>query len=230
MDADSIVQQTLLKYSRCSTYSDEGCIESAGFARPGILFKTDFVRPSRFRFEWRSWHPFLGRIGPEYYNVIGADDIGAYEFYDWSSGLGLSYKRRCKTLALAIAGATGISQGASFLISSLIIPLVVLRHRQEMLPISDAELLPMEVGPYDDCYHIRCGRGENFHYEFWINRHDFSLLKVKTEFSTTTKYKGKAALLFKTAAILVPHICTEYVFNRTAFDQPIAEAVFSCKE
>jgi len=99
MNADSVVQQVLRKYSQCSTYSDDGCIESSGFGRPGILFNTDFVRPSPFRFEWRSWHPFLGRIGPENYSVIGADEGGSYEFYDLSFGLGLGLKGRCKTLA-----------------------------------------------------------------------------------------------------------------------------------
>jgi len=229
MDADSIVQQTLRKYSQCSTYSDEGCIETAGFGRPGILFKTDYVRPSLFRFEWRSWHPFFGRIAPEYYNVIGADERGAYEFYDWSFGLGLSFKRRCKTLALAIAGATGISQGAAYLVSSLVMPLVVLRDRKETLTLYDAEFLPVEPGSFGGCYHIRCNQREDFVHEFWIDRDDFSLRKILTEFSTT-KEKESASLLLKTAALLCPRICTEYVFNKAVFNQPIAESVFLCEK
>ena len=108
------------RYATLKSYADEGFVRRAGSAGPNSCwFETQFSRPSSFRFQFARPHPYppLRHIVTK--TVIGSDGITSYFCTKYPNTDPTTEIE--ESLAMAIAGATGISQGTAHTIGSLLV-------------------------------------------------------------------------------------------------------------
>ena len=108
IDTKKLLDEVLELYQRCSSYSDVGMASSSVMG--SLWFKTYFCRPSKFRFEWSK-----AESGDNGIDIVISEDDTKATFFDGESSEHMS-------LALAIAGATGVSLGAAPLVAHLLMP------------------------------------------------------------------------------------------------------------
>jgi hypothetical protein len=121
-NAREFLVAALASYRELQSYSDVGVVRARqGTRAPSCWFETDFVRPSQFRFQFIRPHPHrrLWNYRLTKY-IAGSDGTSAY-FYTEERG----YKPTVEpesSLDMAVAGATGISQGTAHTIAALLLP------------------------------------------------------------------------------------------------------------
>lgn len=120
MTAEQILAGMVDVYAGCQSYCDTGVVRTRFLGQPdlselesGQPFRTAFVRPDRFRFEFSSTHP--GKAAPYKYIVHGAGEV-VQTWWDVRPGV-----ERHPSLGLALAGATGISGGAAHTVPALLL-------------------------------------------------------------------------------------------------------------
>lgn len=112
----------LANYRGLHTYSDVGVVRARqGTLPPSCWFETDFERPSRFRFQFIRPHPHRRLSNYRLTKYIAGSDGAAAYFYTEERGYKPSVEPE-SSLEMAIAGATGISQGAAHTIGALLLP------------------------------------------------------------------------------------------------------------
>jgi hypothetical protein len=114
--AEQIVADMLATYANCVSYSDEGEVVTVFHNEHGDRtvskpFTTAFVRPDKFRFEYRErrrddWNRY----------IIWRSASDVRTFWSIRPDMGRN------DLRLAIAGATGVSSGSAIMIPSLLMP------------------------------------------------------------------------------------------------------------
>jgi len=105
-------------YASCSSYRDTGvAVTLLGSMTMTTAFKTAFVRPDRFRFEY---HQRPSRLLPGSRMIVWKEraDVRVW----WTVGGKVEAK---ESLDLALAGATGVSSGTAHTIPRLLMPRVV---------------------------------------------------------------------------------------------------------
>ena len=117
--ARALLNQVLKKYRALDTYVDHGVVRPTFSDGPlTCWFETDFSKPDYFRFQFIRPHPHrrLRNLRLTKY-IVGNDGTKTYFS---------SQERGCRTridiedgLAMAVAGATGISRGAAHTIGAL---------------------------------------------------------------------------------------------------------------
>jgi len=124
--ANEILRQMAETYKNCKTYRDSGTVTTVFYHKDGKQhtsskpFTTVFVRPDRFRFEFKSsfdakkWHRY----------IVWAKGKDVRSWWDIQPR---SEETRAKlehpeSLALAVAGATGVSGGSALTVPSLLLP------------------------------------------------------------------------------------------------------------
>lgn len=172
--AQSIVEKMAAQYANASSYQDTGVVEDvkgegAGQSVTVIKFKTFFVRPHFFRFEWTDRSVVTSE---ERLNVVWNDGKQTYGYYSWDDA-GIEKK---EDLGLGIAGATGISRGSAHVIPALLMEEVGGFRLPET---SNVSLLGEEKFEGEDCYIVRGYHPHNFPIDMWIGKRDFLLRKVK---------------------------------------------------
>jgi hypothetical protein len=151
MTAEGILAAVEAVYARCHTYADTGCVREVFLHLDGRTnfvsttpFETAFVRPDRFRFEFSTHHP--NRTEFRRY-VIAADGAGVRTWWDICPGV-----KRPESLALDVAGATGVSGSSAHTVPALLMPDRVpgrrLGERVTLARLEDAEL------GGGDCYRV----------------------------------------------------------------------------
>jgi hypothetical protein len=121
MNAEQVVGQLMEVYGTCRTYRDSGQVLTCFLGRQGQLPRTDvkpfttaFVRPNRFRFEYRKRY----RVEGEWCRrVVWADGTDVRTWWDARTGV-----ERPESLGLALAGATGVSGGSAHIVPALLLP------------------------------------------------------------------------------------------------------------
>lgn len=173
MNGDEVFDQMAQKYSECKTYSDAGRVEGTlGL----VTFKTYFVRPDKFRFEFKQ----QARNGTGS-AAIWTKGNRVCEFYDYEGKVEL---RENLSAALAIAG--GASQGASYLVPTLLMP------DQSGKGASLWKLQPYIFAEHRNisernCHRL-CSTNEEapFTAELWIDKLGLKLRKLEIEFQPST--------------------------------------------
>ena len=118
-EGSEVLRRIREAYADCESYRDEGEVRTVFVSKDGLkrtdlkTFKTAFVRPDRFRFE------FKARRGEVEWNqyVIWADEDGVRSW--WTIEQEVEYPT---SLGLAIAGATGVSSGSAYYVPNLLMP------------------------------------------------------------------------------------------------------------
>lgn len=168
-----IINNLLDRYRDLESYQDTGIAKTVFFKneqadrvveRP---FKTAWVRPDRFRFEY-SEKLLMRRVDHRYIVWMHGEDVQSH----WTLK---GAPRREEGLLHAIASATGVSGGSAYLVSSMLMPEMlgkgVIAQLESLKRIEDGEL--GERG----CYRIT-GELERSTYTVWIDRQEPILRRV----------------------------------------------------
>lgn len=109
-----------VRYKALESYADEGFVRPMGLlGLKSCWFETQFVRPGMFRFRFSTPHPYRPLRHIVTTTVIGSDGLTPYFFLEHPRSA--PTLRIEKNLGMAVAAATGISQGTARTIGSLLL-------------------------------------------------------------------------------------------------------------
>ena len=190
-----VLNRMATAYKECKSYCDSGVVKTEFFTKKEGRshgeekpFKTAFIRPDRFRFEY-SAHAGPANMGPIRRYIVwrNAEQVKSY----WD----VQPKREGqKSLGLALAGATGVSGGSAHTIPALLMPDEVggrkLTDMTEIERLEDAKLGDV------NCFQIQGkfgGRDE----VVWIDQSSFLVRRIDSKdtlggdlrVETTTTYE-----------------------------------------
>lgn len=169
LDGKQIVQKMAAQYVNAKSYQDTGVVHSiSGSEKPVIKeinhFKTFFVRPKLFRFEWND----LESSGGKAWYIVWSDAKAVFSYSDL-----MGFERE-EDLGMAIAGATGISRGAAHSVPVLLMPDESGFRLTEMDRIT---LLREEPFEGEECFIVRGFHPFGFPIDMWISKRDFLIRK-----------------------------------------------------
>lgn len=125
MNPEQILAAMVEVYATCTAYRDAGRVTTR-FITPGERdhtevrpFTTAFIRPDRFRFEFRSQ---IGEVEGEWYRYLVCAGGGSVRVW-WDVRPGVEEP---ESLGLALAGATGVSGSSAHTIPALLLPEAVI--------------------------------------------------------------------------------------------------------
>jgi hypothetical protein len=224
------------RYSQCSSYSDSGYVlfDDVHQEKERLAFRTEFVRPDYFCFEWQDYGPRRGKS--ERFSTL------------WSSGDKTLMRRDTSkvtveeqpSLELAIACATGCSAAAANTVPPLLI--AELRASKHLFLLTDLELIGQEVVDEHPCYVLKGSLFQKGDHVLLISKSDYSLRRVTSDKSQTAEgsekmfkeITGNADLMAKLVdrGIAPPtemkhkarRFVTEYVYTDVSFDGSIVRA------
>ena len=186
--AKETLTQAAQVYASAESYLDEGLvlttfIDSDGERVTQRPFNTAFVRPDRFRYEYRD----RGEESRKY--IVGRDGERVRTW--WHVGDRL---REMDDLSLALAGATGVSGGSAHTIPRLLMPDTI--RGFVLTDLLDVELLGEEEVDGAACYKIQ-GRHPRADWQtLWIEKDRMLVRRIdqQTQFDTfrpqkTTTYQ-----------------------------------------
>lgn len=111
------------RYRSLRSYSDAGVVRPVGAFPPfSCWFETQFARPQQFRFQFIRPHPYrrLRHVLTKY--IAGSDGSVAYFYTEQRGSKPITESE--ESLEMAVASATGISQGAAHTVSELLLECV----------------------------------------------------------------------------------------------------------
>ncbi|HEY9758287.1 MAG TPA: hypothetical protein V6C97_24185 [Oculatellaceae cyanobacterium] len=219
VDPDELLTKTLELYESCSSYSDVG---EASCDMGKLQFKTYFCRPSQFRFEWSNMYS-------EGTNVIFSDSDSKVTYFDGESD------ENTGSLALAVAGATGVSLGVAPLVAHLLMPTLFESGQFQ----SFVSLRPYSFVEEDDSYvKIRANWRSNCWTTLLVDKVRLALRAVEEGFTATVEEKQRgieamqtmeASELEEVRALLLieekPQV-TMVSYSDVKFDMPISPDLF----
>lgn len=167
-----ILEQMATAYEKCKTYHDSGTVTTK-FIKPegpghtnNLRFKTAFVRPDRFRFEY---HDLSQPNRSQYIIWSHGKDMQSY----WAVRPDVE---KGKSLGLAIAGAAGVSSLSSQRISTLLMSEEVggtrLTHLTGVSRLEDAKIGDVA------CYRIQGLFGKS-PIEVWIEKDSLLVRRIE---------------------------------------------------
>lgn len=171
-----IFGQMRAAYAALRSYSDTGVVltHMPGNDQPNeITFRSVFVRPQLFRFEWISHHPYPPLRHIKYNSVIWSNADGAYHWSD--RGGNAEMRKKLDSLDMAVAGATGVSLGAAHTIASLLLPRMG-RAVDEGVTWDGATNVEDIEGVA--CHHLTGQHQGGGRYELWIGKEDYLVRKM----------------------------------------------------
>jgi len=161
-------------YASCKSYRDTGMVKTLFILPDGNRitekpFTTAFVRPSRFRFEYKE-----RRENQEYRYLIWANGKDVRTWWDIIPGV-----KRLDSLGLALAGATGVSGGSARRIPGLLISEPIgagwdIRNLRNLKRLEDAK------AEEADCFRIQGETGIDGQgpVTLWIDKARFLLRRL----------------------------------------------------
>lgn len=199
-DAQDLIELTCKKYAECQSYSDTGVASTDNEAAiRDIRFKTAFVRDDRFRFEFRQYHPHLGKSGPDNISVV------------WSNGTRHTFcssvigSKDFGTLMGPISSATGVSAASVIHLPSLLMPDLI-AIKPVWLQLEGARILREEKLEEHNCLVLN-GFRKITEFSVWIDSNDFYIRKILQIMRTTAEQSQD--------------MITTYNYSDIKFDQAI---------
>ena len=211
--ARSVVERMTARYAGASSYQDTGAVEEvagdkSGGRRTVLRFKTYFVRPRLFRFEWAKISPTTKE---EDTNVVWSDGKQTYSYHSWDD-VGAERK---EDLWMGIAGATGTSRGSAHTVPTLLMEEVGGFKLTQLTGLTSRG--EERVGG-EDCYVVRGYHPSGFPIDMWIGKSDFLLRKMRQMNNDGTEHEETRA-----GVVLDGKIPAE-VFNYTPPPKPRPKA------
>lgn len=215
LTALEIIEKMRDVYSTCSSYRDEGQVETVFVydddrTRNVVKnFETAFVRPDRFFFEYteRDVVEFGGR---EYV------DDDRYVIWLYEEGVSTWWTvrpeiRRWASVKEAVSAARGVSSAASTRVASLLIPEV---QWEDLLHVNSANVLNDEKLNGVRCWRIEARSGDRT-YLVWIDREQHLLRQVYWE-----RDSESADFSTRTTTTYHPQINVEIPASQFDFEPP----------
>lgn len=169
-EPEAIIKEMKARYLTLESYSDSGTVKNIPpVGKASTEFKTYFERPSRVRFEWRSWHPHFGkRLEPDD-NVVFSDGSSHRCYF-------LGEDSDAESLEMILSAAFGVSSASSLAILKLLVPdcITVKNYWANMtdLEMDDSDQLQFP------CYHIKGSPSRGGLNEVWIKKDDLTVRRV----------------------------------------------------
>jgi hypothetical protein len=178
MNAKDVLAEMVDRYAKMPSYKDTGVVRQ--WFKPKeepleVVFSTSFKKPSLFRFEFASPHPYppLRHIITKH--VVGFDGKDAYSLLH-KHGEAAPTLESEEDLSLAVAGATGISGGSAHTIARLLLPEV---GGLSMLDLLEPEFRDEATLDGVPCFRIavRHPRSKRAPEELWVEKATLILRK-----------------------------------------------------
>ena len=172
--ARDVLDRMARTYAGCRSYYDSGVVKTLFVGASGSrtverAFTTAFVRPDRFRFEFKETQG----DGEAIRYIVWRRGTEVYKWWDFWSVV-----ERRETLNLALAGASGVSGGSAHSVPALLLPNEVGGRRLTDMTaakrLEDAELDMV------DCYRIEGKLGDSRR-TLWIDKKTFLLRRIDTQ-------------------------------------------------
>src|SRR5438445_1974316 len=149
LSAADILNRMATAYANCRTYQDSGCVTTVFMNADGQRidkrpFSTAFVRPGRFRFAFKSSHD--GRTWHRL--IVWADGPNVRTWWDIQPEVKVQ-----SSLAMALAGATGVSGASAHTISALLMPESISGRR--LTDLTELKRLADSQFAGADCFRIQ---------------------------------------------------------------------------
>jgi hypothetical protein len=179
--ANDVLARSAHTYASLQSYEDSGVVLMyllEGAEPNQTRFRTTFARPEQFKFAWVSQHPFPPLRGIEWKSAIWTNADGAFTRY----GFGPDPERATKveSLRMAVAGATGVSQGSVYTIAALLLPALGPSPLREL---TGARMAQAEIVEGVGCHHIIATDRRFGEMEFWIGADDRLLRKMRSTYA-----------------------------------------------
>ena len=164
--AKQVLDRMSKTYAGCKTYGDSGVVKTlfvqdTGTRTVEIPFKTAFVRPGQFRFEYKN--------GTDRH-IIWSKGKDVRTWWDLQPGI-----QKPESLQLAVAGATGVSSGSAARIPAMLMPDKL--EGWGGVHIRDAKRI--EDGPLDE---VECFRLEGKYVDdpitLWIDKKSYLVRRI----------------------------------------------------
>ncbi len=226
-DAQHLIELTCKKYAECKSYSDVGvaCTDNEPAVRD-IRFKTAFERDDRFRFEFRQYHPHLGKSGPDRISVVWSNGT---RHTLASAALG---QQNYGKLSGPVSGATGISRSSVIHIPFLLMP-DLFAIRPIWVELEGARILREEMLGDTKCLVLN-GFRIITEYSVWIDSKEFCIRKIVSTMRNTASGNEEMRQQMQKfveegklpANIPIPNfdlndMVTSYRYSNIEFDQTI---------
>ncbi len=181
MDAKEIMQRLADKYTNCASYLDSGWVDfdESNQKRQRIDFKTQFLRPNYFRFDWQDYGPNRGKS--EQFSTVWSD--GHRTWFRQVNARGITTEGQ-HSLLMAITAATGCSCAAASIVPFLLNEDI---GAMSFLILKDLELVSNETLAGHDCYVLKGSLFKSLDHILWIAVEDFSLRRVYRDQSWTAE-------------------------------------------
>lgn len=213
LNAQQIVDKMFSGYAAYKTYSDTGevrtvYLESERRRTVALPFSTAFVRPSSFRYEFRS------RRGESEWDqyVIWKQDETVKSW--WSIRPGIITDR---SFSMSISGATGVSGKSSLTVPSMLMPAEL--PANPIKALTNLRLVGEEKIAGRDSYKIE---GQDFRgntTNIWVDKQRFLLLQI-FEKRKVTKSDGKGEFEVEATTVYEPRVNEDVPASKLAFDVP----------
>ncbi len=167
-----ILDQMSSVYANCQSYQDSGVVNTRIIKESGNHsserpFTTAYVRPERFRYEFKSMP--AGGLGNRRF-IIWSDGKDVQLWWDVRPGI-----EKPASLALALGGANGVSGGSSIMIPAFLLT------RQKMLTvaaaITDAKLEADDRLEGIECFRIT-GKYGDHPMTLWIDKQCYLIRRI----------------------------------------------------
>lgn len=211
--AQQVVEQMFSGYASCKTYLDTGevrtvYVENERRRTVALPFSTAFVRPSSFRYEFRS-----RRGESEWEQYIIWKEGEAVKSW-WSIRPGIITDR---SFSMSISGANGVSGKSSLTVPSMLMPSEL--PANPIKALTNLRLAGEEKVAGRDAYKIE---GQDFRSNtttIWVDKQRFLLLQI-FEKRKVTKSDGKGEFEVEATTVYDPRVNEDVPASKLAFDAP----------
>ncbi len=171
LTARQILRRMARTYAECKSYRDSGVVKTIFIQADGKRtvekpFTTAFVRPDRFRFEYKQ----KKNNNRTYRYIVWRKGKEVQTWWDVTPGI-----QKPELLSLALSGATGVSSGSAHTVPVLLLPEEVgggrLTDMTETRRIEDAKFEKVE------CFRIESEYGKR-NTLLWIDKKTFLLRRI----------------------------------------------------
>ena len=167
--AKQIVERMAEKYAKCKSYRDSGVVKTVFIRtdRKRIVekpFTTAFVRPDRFRFEYKD---------KERRYIIWRKGNDIQTWWDVTPGI-----KKPESLGRALAAATGVSSSSAHTVPALLIPDEVKGRR--LTNITEAERIEDAKLDKVDCFRIQ-GQSVGRPMTIWVDKKTFLVRRIDSQ-------------------------------------------------
>lgn len=190
-EAREAMDRMVKAYAECKSYHDKGLVkqtitEKRSTRTDQIPFTTAFVRPDRFRFEYRDR---FSPSAPWSCHIIHSDALGIH-IWEEPGTPGVAQR---KSLELTIAGFTGVSGGSAHTVPSLLLPI---ESSGGVAHLFQLKLLPDEDLDGSACYRIDGLNNLGEVGSLWIDRQTMLLRRVD-KFITSSDFRGELVTTYE---------------------------------